>query len=203
MLGLQNAMTNKSGKRQSASAAAAAATAEAGAAGGGGNRRSRRARGGGSGASSAAPAAAAAADSQARAEPRRAQSERGAGRGSRVADTLLWTLATLLIAAAIGGNFYYLRYVATGEGVTERLLRVGAVIAVIAAGLAVTLLTSHGRSLLSFARDSYVELRKVIWPTRPEATQTTLIIFVAVCVVSLFLYLCDLAFLQLVRLITL
>ena len=51
--------------------------------------------------------------------------------------------------------------------------------------------------------DAYTELKKVIWPTRQEAVQTTFIVFVAVSVVSLFLYLCDIVFLQIVRVFTL
>ena len=56
---------------------------------------------------------------------------------------------------------------------------------------------------MKFASESYTELLKVVWPTRQEAFQTTLIVFVAVSVVSLFLYLCDVVFLQIVRGITL
>lgn len=122
---------------------------------------------------------------------------------SKAADMSLWTLAAALIVAAIGGNFYYIRFVSFEEGTLERLMRVGSVIALILIGLGVTLFTNKGHALIAFAREAYVELRKVVWPTRQEATQTTLIIFVAVCIVSLFLYLCDLVFLEMVKVITL
>lgn len=118
-------------------------------------------------------------------------------------DRLLWLIAFALIAAAIGGNFYYVRYIAFDESSMSRLLRTIGVIAVIAAGLGTVLFTNKGRALLSFAREAYVELRKVVWPTRQESVQTTFIVFVAVCLVSVFLYLCDLIFLQVVRAITL
>ncbi|MCR5083975.1 MAG: preprotein translocase subunit SecE [Succinivibrionaceae bacterium] len=121
----------------------------------------------------------------------------------RALDTLLWVLAFALVGAAVFGNYYYTNNVVVDESVTGRLLRVGAVIATIAAGLAVTLFTNKGRTLLKFTRESYVELRKVVWPTRQEAVQTTFIVFIAVCVVSLFLYLCDVVFLQVVKAITL
>ena len=77
------------------------------------------------------------------------------------------------------------------------------VIVSIVVGLGVLLFTNKGHALLNFSRLSYTELRKVVWPTRQEALQTTFIVFVAVSVVSLFLYLCDIVFLQLVRAITL
>ena len=118
-------------------------------------------------------------------------------------DGLLWLVSLVLIDAAIGVNYYYTQYLMVDESSLQRLGRVAAVIVVILAGLAVTLFTTKGKKLLAFGRDSYTELRKVVWPTRNEAMQTTLIVFVAVCVVSLFLYLCDLVFLQIVRVITL
>ncbi len=119
-------------------------------------------------------------------------------------DIVLWIVSLLLIAGAIGGNYYY-QHINMGfaEGTYARLGRVAIVIATIVVGLAVTLFTNKGRQLLKFGRESYVELRKVVWPTRTEAVQTTFIVFVAVCVVSLFLYLCDIVFLQIVRFITL
>ena len=118
-------------------------------------------------------------------------------------DGLLWLVSLVLIVAAIGGNYYYTQYLMIDESSFARLGRVALVIVVILAGLGVTLFTTKGKRLLAFGRDSYTELRKVVWPTRNEAMQTTVIVFIAVCVVSLFLYLCDLVFLQIVRVITL
>ncbi len=116
---------------------------------------------------------------------------------------LLWLVSIVLIAGAVVGNWYYTQHVVINESSFDRFIRVAVVIAVIAAGLGVTLFTNKGRQLLNFGREAYIELRKVVWPTRQEAMQTTLIVFVAVCVVSLFLYLCDVVFLGLVRYITL
>ena len=118
-------------------------------------------------------------------------------------DGLLWLVSLALIVAAIGGNYYYTQFLMVDESSFARLGRVALVIVVILAGLGVTLFTSKGKRLLAFGRDSYTELRKVVWPTRNEAMQTTVIVFIAVCVVSLFLYLCDPVCLQIVRVITL
>ena len=117
-------------------------------------------------------------------------------------DAVLWLLSFLLIAAAIGGNYYYAQFMMIDETAFTRLGRVALVIVTIVIGLGVLLFTSRGKKLLAFGRDSYTELRKVVWPARNEAMQTTFIVFVAVCIVSLFLYLCDLVFLQIVRIIT-
>ena len=118
-------------------------------------------------------------------------------------DRLLWLCAIVLVGGAIFGNFYYTQHIVIDESSLGRFGRTAIVIAVIVAGLAVTLFTNKGHALLTFAREAYVELRKVVWPTRQEAVQTTIIVFVGVCVVSLFLYLCDLVFLQVVKAITL
>ncbi|AIO48758.1 preprotein translocase, SecE subunit [Burkholderia cepacia] len=68
----------------------------------------------------------------------------------------------------------------------------GAALAVgIIAGVAVGLMSAPGKSLIAFAKDSYKEVRKVVWPTRKEATQTTLVVFGFVLVMAIFLWLSD------------
>jgi preprotein translocase subunit SecE len=114
-----------------------------------------------------------------------------------------WTISVVLVCAIIFGNYYYTNFVVVDETTMAHLVRVLAVIFGLVLSIAITLLTNKGRALLQFARQSYTELKKVIWPTRQEAVQTTFIVFVAVTVVSLFLYLCDIVFLQIVRLFTL
>ncbi len=120
-----------------------------------------------------------------------------------LANTLLWIASIVIICGAIFGNYYYSNYVVIDESSLARLARIMIVIVSIVVGLGVLLFTNKGHALLNFSRLSYTELRKVVWPTRQEALQTTFIVFVAVSVVSLFLYLCDIVFLQLVRAITL
>lgn len=137
-----------------------------------------------------------------KAEIKKADAKKPA-KASNPFDFVLWTLSFALLALAIGGNYYYTRFMMIDESTFMRLGRVALVIAIIVAGLAITLFTSRGKRLLAFTRDSYIELRKVVWPTRNEGLQTTFIVFIAVSVVSLFLYLCDLIFLQIVRIITL
>jgi preprotein translocase subunit SecE len=116
---------------------------------------------------------------------------------------IFWTISVVLVCAIIFGNYYYTNFVVVDETTMARLVRVLAVIFGLVLSIAITLLTNKGRALLQFARQSYTELKKVIWPTRQEAVQTTFIVFIAVTVVSLFLYLCDIVFLQIVRLFTL
>jgi len=63
------------------------------------------------------------------------------------------------------------------------------VLAVVAVGLAYT--TSQGRRFWGFMQDARTELRKVVWPTRTEAIQTTLIVLLVVLLVAVFLWLLD------------
>jgi preprotein translocase subunit SecE len=57
---------------------------------------------------------------------------------------------------------------------------------------AIGFFTRAGQSLRDFLVESNFELRKVVWPTRQETIQTTLVIFVVVVVLSLILGLIDL-----------
>jgi preprotein translocase subunit SecE len=49
----------------------------------------------------------------------------------------------------------------------------------------------QGRELWRFVQGSRVELRKVVWPTRQETLQTTLVVFVAIIVMGVFFWLLD------------
>jgi len=81
---------------------------------------------------------------------------------------------------------------------------VGVIGLLLAAGMAaiVALKTELGAETLEFIRGSRSELRKVVWPTRAETTQTTLIVLAMVVVMGLLLWLLDVLLLWLVRLLT-
>jgi len=51
--------------------------------------------------------------------------------------------------------------------------------------------TGRGKNTVAFFKDARTEVRKVVWPTRAETTQTTLTVFVIVFLVGLFLWLLD------------
>jgi preprotein translocase subunit SecE len=70
-------------------------------------------------------------------------------------------------------------------------LRVIALLVLIAAAVGVFLTSSQGKELIGFSQDAIKEMRKVVWPTRPEATQMTLYVFAFVVVMALFLWLVD------------
>ena len=51
--------------------------------------------------------------------------------------------------------------------------------------------TVRGKRTVAFFKDARTEVRKVVWPSRAETTQTTLTVFVIVFLVGLFLWLLD------------
>ena len=98
-------------------------------------------------------------------------------------DTVKLAIA-LLIAVGVMAAFY----IYSEQSI---LLRVGGLLlgAVVAVGI--VLQTAKGRRLWSFLHDSQIEVRKVIWPTREETVQTTLIVVIVVVIISIILWLLD------------
>ena len=98
-------------------------------------------------------------------------------------DVLKWFAVLLLLALAIAGNMYYAE--------APMLYRVIGVVLLCALAGVVFLRTSKGVRLINLAREARIEIRKVVWPTRPETTQTTLIVLAAVALVAFLLWLID------------
>jgi preprotein translocase subunit SecE len=95
-------------------------------------------------------------------------------------DGLKWLVVVLLVAAGIGGNFYYGEY-----SLLYRVLGL-LVISFVAAFVAVQ--TAKGAAFWQLAKEARTEIRKVVWPTRQETTQTTLIVVAFVFVMALILW---------------
>ena len=115
----------------------------------------------------------------------------GHNKGKNIA---LWGLVFILLAAAVVGNSVFAE--------KSLLIRIVAVVIAFAAAAVTALQTIQGKALLTFRRESIKEVRKVVWPTRQETIQTTLIIFAFTVVMGLFLFLIDGALIWLVELIT-
>ena len=76
------------------------------------------------------------------------------------------------------------------------------VLLALAGGLFVALQSMQGRAFWQFVQGSRVELRKVVWPTRQESLQTTLVVFVAILVMGLFFWLLDMLLGYVTRVLT-
>jgi preprotein translocase subunit SecE len=100
-----------------------------------------------------------------------------------MADKIKLALAALLVAAGIAG--YYLL------AAHSIVLRILAVAAGFAAGVAAGWTSAPGQQFIGFAREALVEVKKVVWPTRKETVQTTAAVFAFVVVMALFLWVSD------------
>jgi preprotein translocase subunit SecE len=98
-------------------------------------------------------------------------------------DKLMLIAGVLLVLAGFVAFFWL-----SGQ---EWYVRGAALVAGVAAGVVVGLFSSPGKSFIAFAKDSYKEVRKVVWPTRKEATQTTLVVFGFVLAMAVILWISD------------
>lgn len=57
--------------------------------------------------------------------------------------------------------------------------------------VAVAVTTELGGQAVAFSRSAAMEMRKTVWPTRRETTQTTLIVVVAVTILSILIWIID------------
>ena len=99
------------------------------------------------------------------------------------ADKLKLVGVAVLVIAGIAG-FYLLSK--QGVIVQWAVLLVGLV-----AAAAVFLVSEPGKQFVGFAKDSWREVKKVVWPTRKEAIQITAYVFAFVVVMALFLWVTD------------
>ena len=98
-------------------------------------------------------------------------------------DTVKLIAAVSLLVASIA-QFYYF----ADELMVYRVL---ALLALLAIALGVVFTTQIGQVTWGFMRDSRAEVRKVVWPTRQETVQTTLLVIAMVVLVGIMLWLMD------------
>lgn len=95
-------------------------------------------------------------------------------------DLLKWLVVAALVVVGVVGNQFF-----SGEPILYRVLGL-LVLAAVAAF--VGLQTTKGQAFFGLAKEARVEIRKVVWPTRQETTQTTLIVVAVVLVMALLLW---------------
>ncbi|NOY66811.1 MAG: preprotein translocase subunit SecE [Gammaproteobacteria bacterium] len=110
------------------------------------------------------------------------------------ADTLKMLVALLLIVAGSIAFYKYSDY--------SLLLRVLALLSVVGVAVFVVLQTNKGRLAWAFVAGARTEVRKVIWPTRAETMQTTLMVVIMVILVGILLWIMDSFLLWAVKLLT-
>jgi preprotein translocase subunit SecE len=90
--------------------------------------------------------------------------------------------ALVAVAGVIGFSFF-----SDQPTVVRVLILLGGLIG----GLVIAWFSAPGRNFISFARDSYAETRRVVWPSRKETLQTTAIVFGFTVLMAIFLWLTD------------
>ncbi len=97
-----------------------------------------------------------------------------------VLDWLKWLAVVLIVGGGIYGNWYYQDQ--------SLLNRVVAIVVIAAIAVLIAAQTARGRETWALIREARTEIRRVIWPTRQETTQTTFVVLALVLVFSLILW---------------
>ena len=109
-------------------------------------------------------------------------------------DTMKLAAAGALVLLGLFAFYYF-------EGQSLLLRVIGLLIIAGLAGF-VVYQTDVGKRTVEFFRDARTEVRKVVWPSRAETTQTTLTVFIIVVIVGIFLWLFDMLLAYLFKLVT-
>lgn len=109
-------------------------------------------------------------------------------------DTVKLVAAAVLLVAGLYGFYHFAVY--------STLLRVAGLLVISGVAAFVALQTEQGRRLWRFVGDARTEVRKVVWPTRQETVQTTLVVIVMVLILGIILWLFDMMLMGILRFLT-
>lgn len=114
---------------------------------------------------------------------------------STPANVSLWAVAIgLVIGVSVFNQIYADHY--------NKIVRLIVVVASIAVALGAFALTNQGKKLIKFILEALLELKKIYWPTRKEAFQTSIIVVVISVLTSFMFWFFDSVIQALVTLIT-
>jgi len=98
-------------------------------------------------------------------------------------DLVKWILSLVIFAGSLFAFYYFDQY--------PIIYRVLGLIGVVILDFAILFNTEKIKSLRVFTYDARVELKKVVWSTKAEVIQTTIIVFIVVIIMSVLLWLLD------------
>ncbi|HLU06931.1 MAG TPA: preprotein translocase subunit SecE [Woeseiaceae bacterium] len=99
---------------------------------------------------------------------------------SGVVDILKLLIAAVVLVGGLFGYYWYLEW--------SQPVRVLLVLAGTIAGVGIAMTSTQGRRLWAFIQGSRIEIRKVVWPTKQETTQTAIAVFVFTLILALFFW---------------
>jgi len=109
-------------------------------------------------------------------------------------DSLKWALVGLLLSAGIIGFYYFAEY--------SLLIRVISLLSIVGISTYIASTTQKGQSTLSFLKETNLEVRRVVWPTREETLKMTGVVLLMVVLVAFIIWGVDSILFWLVRLFT-
>ena len=109
-------------------------------------------------------------------------------------DTAKLALSIVVVLAGLVAYYYFAD--------TSQFLRVLGVLVAVAVAILIAFTSLQGRSLWKFIQGARVELNKVVWPTREETIQTTLVVLVMAALGGVFFWLLDFFLLWLYQMVT-
>lgn len=98
-------------------------------------------------------------------------------------DWLKWALVFAILGAGVFGNWYYQDQ--------SLLYRVVALLALGVSAFYIAIQTEKGRNAWTLIKEARGEIRRVVWPTWEETSQTTMIVLVLVLIFALILWMLD------------
>ncbi len=95
-------------------------------------------------------------------------------------DWLKWLVVAALLGGGVYGNWYY----------TEESLLLRVVVMLVMALIAgfVALQTERGQTTWNLLKEARSEIRRVVWPSNQETSQTTMVVLVIIVIFALILW---------------
>ncbi len=106
-------------------------------------------------------------------------------------DVLKLLIAAGLLVGGVFGYYWYLEWMLWA--------RVLLVLGGLASCIGVAATSTQGQRILAFIQGSRIEIRKVVWPTKQETTQTAIAVFIFTLVMAIFFWALDSGLLWLTR----
>lgn len=96
-------------------------------------------------------------------------------------DWVKWIAVVVVVAIGVVGNMYF-------KGMISLPIRIAVLILLAIVVLLIAYTTEKGKVMWDFIKNSRLEMRKVVWPTRQETIHTSMIVIGIVIVTALLLW---------------